>query len=70
LEIQSDREVVLYCTCPDEVTSAQEALRLRKHGIRNVHPLRGGFSAWRAAHLPVDFHGPLVAEQARTLNAA
>lgn len=69
-EIPRDREVVLYCTCPDEITSAKAALRLRRRGIRRVHPLKGGFSAWRAAGLPVERRGPVVPEDARVLNAA
>ena len=69
-DIPRDREVVVYCTCPDEVTSAREALRLRRLGITHVRPLQGGFSAWRAAKLPVEQHGPLVPDDQRTLNAA
>lgn len=70
LELPRDREVVLYCTCPDEITSAQVALRLRHGGIRQVRLLQGGFSAWRAAQFPVEFRGPLVPVADRTLNAA
>jgi rhodanese-related sulfurtransferase len=69
-EIPRDRDVVLYCTCPDEVTSAKEALRLRRRGIKRVRPLRGGFAAWRAAGLPVDRRGPVLPDDARILNAA
>ena len=69
-EIPRDREVVLYCTCPDEITSAKEALRLRRRGIRRVRPLLGGFAAWRAARFPVVLHGPVVPVENRLLNAA
>jgi membrane protein DedA with SNARE-associated domain/rhodanese-related sulfurtransferase len=69
-EIPRDRDVVLYCTCPDEVTSAKEALRLRRRGITRVRPLRGGFAAWRAAGLPVERRGPVLPDDARILNAA
>jgi rhodanese-related sulfurtransferase len=69
-EIPRDRDVVLYCTCPDEITSAKEALRLRRRGIRQVRPLQGGFSAWRAAQYPVELRGPLVPVEHRILNAA
>jgi membrane protein DedA with SNARE-associated domain/rhodanese-related sulfurtransferase len=69
-EIPRDRDVVLYCTCPDEVTSAKEALRLRRRGIKRVRPLRGGFAAWRAAGLPVELRGSIVPDDARILNAA
>jgi membrane protein DedA with SNARE-associated domain/rhodanese-related sulfurtransferase len=69
-EIPRDREVVLYCTCPDEITSARWALRLREMGIGEVRPLEGGFTAWRAAGFPVNFVGPLVPPHERILNAA
>ncbi len=53
-EIPRDQEVVLYCTCPNEATSARVALQLRRAGIRRVRPLSGGFEAWRNAGYPVE----------------
>jgi membrane protein DedA with SNARE-associated domain/rhodanese-related sulfurtransferase len=47
-EIPRDRDVVLYCSCPNEATSARAALRLIRRGITRVRPLAGGFPAWRA----------------------
>jgi rhodanese-related sulfurtransferase len=70
LEIPRDRDIALCCTCPNEITSAREALRLRAHGILRVRPLEGGFAAWRSRHLPADFVGPLVPPERRILNAA
>ena len=40
--IPRDRDIVLYCTCPSEETSAKIALDLRRMGILRVRPLRGG----------------------------
>ncbi|HYA18822.1 MAG TPA: hypothetical protein VEF06_15215 [Bryobacteraceae bacterium] len=45
-EIPLDREIVLFCTCPNEVTAAKAALVLRKYGITRVRPLVGGADAW------------------------
>ncbi|MCI0352198.1 MAG: VTT domain-containing protein [Acidobacteriales bacterium] len=45
-EIPRDREIVLYCTCPDERTSVRVALLLKRYGIHRVRPLAGGFNAW------------------------
>ncbi|PYX47893.1 MAG: sulfurtransferase [Acidobacteria bacterium] len=45
-EIPRDREVVLYCTCPSEATSAKVAMELKKIGITRVRPLMGGLQAW------------------------
>ncbi len=62
--IPRDRDVILYCTCPSEETSAKTALQLHKFGINRVRPLRGGFEAWRDAGYPlVDYVPPAVEEQ-------
>jgi membrane protein DedA with SNARE-associated domain/rhodanese-related sulfurtransferase len=50
--IPRDREIVLYCSCPNEATSARVALSLHRRGIWRVRPLDGGLRAWRAAGLP------------------
>ena len=49
--IPRDRDVILYCTCPSEETSAKVALQLHKLGIYRVRPLRGGFDGWKAGRL-------------------
>jgi membrane protein DedA with SNARE-associated domain/rhodanese-related sulfurtransferase len=51
-ELPRDRDVVLYCTCPSEETSAKVAMDLRKLGIMRVRPLRGGLQGWRDAGFP------------------
>lgn len=57
-----DRDVILYCTCPSEETSAKVALQLHKFGINRVRPLRGGFEGWRDAGYPlVDYVPPPAA---------
>jgi membrane protein DedA with SNARE-associated domain/rhodanese-related sulfurtransferase len=47
-------EVVLYCTCPNEATSARVAMQLRRAGVRRVRPLEGGLDAWRASGYPIE----------------
>ncbi|MDQ2832206.1 MAG: VTT domain-containing protein [Acidobacteriota bacterium] len=51
--IPRDRDVILYCTCPSEETSAKLALQLHKLGIYRVRPLRGGFDGWKEAGYPL-----------------
>jgi membrane protein DedA with SNARE-associated domain/rhodanese-related sulfurtransferase len=51
--IPRDRDVILYCTCPSEETSAKVALQLQKVGVYRVRPLRGGFDGWRDAGYPL-----------------
>jgi membrane protein DedA with SNARE-associated domain/rhodanese-related sulfurtransferase len=51
--IPRDRDIILYCTCPSEETSARVALQLRRLGIARVRPLRGGFDGWKSAGYPL-----------------
>lgn len=39
--------VIIYCSCPNEVSAAKVAERLTKLGFSNVRPLTGGLDAWR-----------------------
>jgi membrane protein DedA with SNARE-associated domain/rhodanese-related sulfurtransferase len=48
-----DREVILYCTCPNEATSARVALVLRNRGVKRIRPLQGGLEAWRERGYPM-----------------
>jgi membrane protein DedA with SNARE-associated domain/rhodanese-related sulfurtransferase len=52
-EIPRDRDVILYCACPNEVTSAQMAVMLKRRGIKRVRPLVGGVESWRASNYPL-----------------
>ncbi|MBD8882048.1 VTT domain-containing protein [Rhodanobacter sp. 7MK24] len=47
--IPFDRELVVYCNCPNEVSAAYAAQALMAHGYRHVRPLLGGLDAWDAA---------------------
>jgi membrane protein DedA with SNARE-associated domain/rhodanese-related sulfurtransferase len=53
-EIPTDREIVLYCTCPSEQTSAKVAMELRRMGVNRVRPLRGGLQGWKDAGYPLE----------------
>lgn len=53
-EIPKDCDIVLYCTCPNETTSARVALALKRRGIERVFPLEGGLEAWVAGGYPVE----------------
>jgi membrane protein DedA with SNARE-associated domain len=45
-QLPRDREIILYCSCPNEASSARAALLLKSHGITQVRPLLGGAEAW------------------------
>jgi rhodanese-related sulfurtransferase len=53
-EIPRDRDIVLYCSCPNEVSSARMALMLHRNGILRVRPLLGGIDAWRERNYPTE----------------
>jgi membrane protein DedA with SNARE-associated domain/rhodanese-related sulfurtransferase len=53
-EIPRDREVIVYCACPNEEGSARAALSLHRRGITRVRPLLGGIDAWRDFNYPVE----------------
>jgi membrane protein DedA with SNARE-associated domain/rhodanese-related sulfurtransferase len=46
--------VIVYCSCPDEVSAAVKTLQMRRFGFANVSPLKGGLAAWREAGHPVE----------------
>jgi membrane protein DedA with SNARE-associated domain/rhodanese-related sulfurtransferase len=51
--IPRDREIVLFCACPNEVTAARLALQLRSKGITRIRPLAGGYEGWRSRGFPL-----------------
>lgn len=58
-EIPRDRDVVLFCTCPNEETAAYTALKLQKLGVERVRPLRGGYNGWQKLGYPMDAIPPV-----------
>jgi membrane protein DedA with SNARE-associated domain len=59
-EIPRDRDIILYCSCPNEVTSARVALLLHRNGILRVRPLLGGIDAWRERNYPTELRASVV----------
>src|SRR5437879_10909814 len=53
-ELPSDREIIFYCTCPNEASAAQVAKKLIGLGYTKVRPLHGGLDAWIAAGYEVE----------------
>jgi membrane protein DedA with SNARE-associated domain/rhodanese-related sulfurtransferase len=68
-KLPRDRQIILYCTCPNEATSAQLAILLRKQGIQHIRPLQGGLDAWREHGYPVH-HATLTQISSTSLKAA
>jgi membrane protein DedA with SNARE-associated domain/rhodanese-related sulfurtransferase len=42
-----DQKLVIYCSCPNEISAAWMAKQLNEAGFSDVVPLRGGLDAWR-----------------------
>jgi len=51
--IPRDRDIVLFCACPNEATAAQLALLLRSKGITRIRPLAEGYEGWRSRGFPM-----------------
>ena len=56
-----DRDIVLYCNCPNEASAAMAARLLASHGFTRVRPLAGGLEAWIEAGHSIDEHPQVVA---------
>jgi membrane protein DedA with SNARE-associated domain/rhodanese-related sulfurtransferase len=59
--LPGDREIVVYCDCPNEASAATLAQRIAARGRTRVRPLLGGISAWVAAGHPVGQHAAIAA---------
>lgn len=55
--IPLDRDVVVYCSCPNDASAVQLAWRLARIGHKRVRPLAGGFDAWNAAGHAIEVEG-------------
>jgi membrane protein DedA with SNARE-associated domain/rhodanese-related sulfurtransferase len=46
--LDKDRHIVVYCSCPNDVTAAQVAKEFLANGFHRTRPLHGGLDAWHA----------------------
>ncbi|PWF54927.1 rhodanese-like domain-containing protein [Massilia glaciei] len=46
--IDKDRHIVVYCSCPNDVTAAQVAKQFLADGFHRARALHGGLDAWNA----------------------
>jgi rhodanese-related sulfurtransferase len=49
--LDKDRPIVVYCSCPNDVTAAQVAKQFLANGFHHARPLEGGLDAWNAFQL-------------------
>lgn len=53
-ELPLDRDIVVYCTCPNEETAVKVARQLKELGVTRVRPLLGGLAGWERAGYEVE----------------
>jgi membrane protein DedA with SNARE-associated domain/rhodanese-related sulfurtransferase len=53
-QLPIEREIIFYCSCPNEASAAHVAKRLMDLGYTRVRPLHGGLDAWVAAGYAVE----------------
>jgi membrane protein DedA with SNARE-associated domain/rhodanese-related sulfurtransferase len=54
LTMAPEREIIVYCDCPNEASAALIAKQLMKLGFTRVRPLQGGLAAWIEAGYSVE----------------
>lgn len=69
-ELPRNRDIIVYCSCPNEVSSAKVALRLQRKGFTRVRPLLGGIDAWREQRHPLQTYPPPTSISARSPTGA
>lgn len=55
-ELPADREIVLYCNCPNEASAALAAKALVQQGLSRARPLAGGLDGWQAGGRAISSH--------------
>ncbi|WP_426399054.1 DedA family protein/thiosulfate sulfurtransferase GlpE [Ralstonia sp. R-29] len=54
-----DREIIIYCACPNEASAVMVARTLVSRGFKRVRPLHGGIDAWVARGYGVEHVVPV-----------
>ena len=53
-DLPKDREIVTYCSCPNDEASIAAAQILQSGGFKRVRVLQGGWQGWMKANGPVE----------------
>ncbi len=67
-DIPIDQVMVVYCSCPNDVSAIQVAKQLKQRGYTQVRSLLGGIEAWRAEGFSVEYYESTERHTARLLN--
>ena len=52
--LDKNSHIVVYCSCPNDVTAAQVAKQFLSNGFHRARPLHGGLDAWNRHHASGD----------------
>lgn len=63
-QLPMDREIIFYCTCPNEASAAYVAKKLTNIGYIRVRPLQGGLDAWIKAGFEIEHRSSAPPDQA------
>lgn len=55
-DIPFSQVMVVYCSCPNDVSAVQVARQLKKRGYTQVRSLQGGIDAWRAEGFSIEYY--------------
>jgi rhodanese-related sulfurtransferase len=69
-EFSDDRDIVLYCACPNEESARRAAQILLARGFKRARPLVGGLDAWIASGRAVNHPTATVVIERPTRAAA
>ncbi|MES2321840.1 MAG: DedA family protein/thiosulfate sulfurtransferase GlpE [Pseudomonadota bacterium] len=58
--LDKDRHIVVYCSCPNDVTAAQVAKQFLANGFHRARPLQGGLDAWNTHHENTEHREPVT----------
>ncbi len=61
LDFPEDLMIVVYCACPNEAGSVRCARMALSLGIKNIHPLKGGWKKWLETNMPLEIDEKAVA---------
>ncbi|WP_426195905.1 VTT domain-containing protein [Massilia sp. DWR3-1-1] len=65
--LDKDRHIVVYCSCPNDVTAAQVARQFVANGFHRARALHGGLDAWNRAQAPADAAAPATPREKRVV---
>lgn len=61
-------EIIVYCSCPNEITAARYAQKLRRSGLKRIRPLLGGLDEWAKSGGNIAFDEIIINDSTENLH--